>query len=284
MRVTASLVWLLVTALPAAALAGSARMELALAPDRVAEADYWPGAADMPAVLVLHGFLQTREFPAVRRLAEALADEGYSVLTPTLSLGLNRRRQSLACEAIHTHTLQQDVTELSTWTRWLAGRAGKAPVIIGQGVGAIQVAAMLDAREAPVDRVLLVGTKAFRQGPTGAPDITGPADPVAAGDADSIGFYRLGHCARYASTAVASSSYLAWDRDRLQRMLLAVEAPVTLISGGEEARVGTDWVRAPDAVGVELRTIPGADHFLDLAHASELLDEVLKVVMETNRG
>jgi pimeloyl-ACP methyl ester carboxylesterase len=259
-------------------------MELALAPDRVAEADYWPGAADMPAVLILHGFLQTREFPAVRRLAEALADEGYSVLTPTLSLGLNRRRQSLACEAIHTHTLQQDVAELSTWARWLAGRAGKAPVVIGQGVGGIQVAAMLDAREAPVDRALLVGTKAFRQGPSGAADIGGPADAVATGDADSIGFYRLGYCSRYASTAIASSSYLAWDRDRLQRMLLAVEAPVTLISGGEEVRVGTDWIRAPEAAGVELRTIPGADHFLDLAHASELLDEVLKVIMETNRG
>mgnify|MGYP001547268438 FL=1 len=39
MRVTALLVWLLVTAIPAAAQAGSARMELALAPDGVAEAD-----------------------------------------------------------------------------------------------------------------------------------------------------------------------------------------------------------------------------------------------------
>lgn len=281
MRVTVLLVWLLVTAIPAAALAGSARMELALAPDRVAEADYWPGAADMPAVLILHGFLQTREFPAIRRLAQALADEGFSVLTPTLSLGLNRRRQSLACEAVHTHTLEQDVAELSTWTRWLAGRTGKAPVVIGQGVGGIQLAAMLDARETPVDRALLVDMNAFQQRPSSAPRV---AHPAVAGDADGIAIYRLGYCARYASTAAASGSYLAWDRDRVQRVLLALEAPVSLVSGGATARIGTDWARALEKGGVVVRSIPGADHFFDLAHASELLDEVLRVIAETDHG
>ena len=281
MRVTAMLVWLLVTAMPVAALAGSARMELALAPDRVAEADYWPGAADMPAILILHGFLQTREFPAIRRLAQALADQGFSVLTPTLSLGLNRRRQSLACEAVHTHTLEQDVAELSAWTRWLAGRAGKAPVVIGQGVGGIQVAAMLDAREAPVHRALLVDTNAFQQQPSGAP---GAALPAVAGDAQGIAIYRLGYCARYAGTAAASGSYLAWDRDRVRHALLALDAPVTLISGGGTVRVGTDWVRALEEGGVTVRSIPGVEHFFDLAHAPELLDEVLRVITETDHG
>ena len=281
MRVTALLVWLLVTAIPAAALAGSARMELALAPDRVAEADYWPGAADMPAILILHGFLQTREFPAIRRLAQALADQGFSVLTPTLSLGLNRRRQSLACEAVHTHTLEQDVAELSTWTRWLAGRTGKAPVVIGQGVGGIQIAAMLDAREAPVDRALLVDTNAFQQRPSGAP---GVALPAVSGDARGIAIYRLGYCARYAGTTAASGSYLAWDRDRVQQALLALDTPVTLISGGGSARVGTDWLRALEEGGVAVRLIPGVEHFFDLAHAPELLDEVLRVITETDHG
>ena len=282
MRVTVLLVWLLVTALPAAVLAGSARMELALAPDRVAEADYWPGAADMPAILIRHGFLQTREFPAVRRLAQALADEGFSVLTPTLSLGLNRRRQSLACEAVHTHTLQQDVDELITWTRWLAGRAGKPPVVIGQGLGGIQVAAMLDARAIPVDRALLVDTNAF-QGAS-ASGIGHRAVPVLADDADGIAMYQLGYCSRYASTEVASRSYLTWDRGRLQHVLSTLEIPVTVISASTDTGAAANWKVALETGGVEVRTIPGASHFLDLAHASELLDEVVMVITESDHG
>ena len=95
MPVNPLILGLLVAASAVPVQAGSARIELEVVPGITAEADYWPGEADKPAVLILHGFLQTREFPTVRRLAEALADEGYSVLTPSLTLGLNRRRQSL---------------------------------------------------------------------------------------------------------------------------------------------------------------------------------------------
>ncbi len=83
------------------------RVELEVAPGLTAAAAYWQGEADMPPVLIAHGFLQTREFPTVSRLAESLADFGYSVLKPSLSLGIDRRTKSLACEAIHTHSMQQ---------------------------------------------------------------------------------------------------------------------------------------------------------------------------------
>ena len=155
MSVTSLFAWLLLTAMPTTVQAGSARIELAISPGTVAEADYWPGVADRPAVLILHGWLQTHRLPAVRRLAEALADEGFSVLTPSLSLGLHRRRQSLDCEAIHTHAMAQDVVELGAWTRWLAARTGKPPILIGHSGGGIQVAALLEAQpELPIDRVL----------------------------------------------------------------------------------------------------------------------------------
>ena len=107
---------------------------------------------------------------------------------------------------------------------------------------------------------------------------------VQGADADGIAIYRLGYCARYASTVAASGSYLAWDRDRVQRVLLTLEAPVTLVSGGAAARVATDWARALEKGGVAVRSIPGVDHFFDLAHASELLDEILRVITETDHG
>jgi hypothetical protein len=43
--------------------AGSARLSLERPSGLTAVSDYWAGEADRPAILILHGFLQTREFP-----------------------------------------------------------------------------------------------------------------------------------------------------------------------------------------------------------------------------
>jgi pimeloyl-ACP methyl ester carboxylesterase len=284
--VTALIVWLLIAAMPMAVLAGSARMELSMAPDVVAEADYWPGAADMPAILILHGFLQTREFPTIRRLAESLADKGFSVLTPSLTLGLNRRRQSLACEAIHTHSLQQDVAELTAWTMWLARRAGKAPVVIGHSTAGVLLAAMLDAHRARIEQAVLVSMTAFGQvASADRVDILRQraVESVAQG-IDQIEIYSLGYCRDYATTATALLSYLEWDRDRLGQALIAASVPVTVIFGEKDERADRAWLDFLAVGGVEIRAVAGADHFFDLAHEFGLLHEVIKVIRETDHG
>ena len=286
MPLTAAIIWLLALVMPMAALAGSARMQLLVAPDLAAEADYWPGAADMPAVLILHGFLQTREFPTVRRLAESLADEGFSVLTPSLSLGLHSRRQSLACQAVHTHSLQQDVAELAAWTMWLAGRTGKAPVVIKHGTGGLLLAAMLESHQADVEQALLISVTAFGQVPGGdAVEIqrARAAESVAAGD-EEIGIFSLGYCREYATTARAFLSYIEWDRERLQQALLATTVPVTVIFGDKDEPLERAWLDSLALGGVELRAVVGADHFFDLAHEFDLLDEVVKVITEADHG
>ncbi|HHJ13087.1 MAG TPA: hypothetical protein ENJ79_01740, partial [Gammaproteobacteria bacterium] len=43
----------------------------------LASADYRPGEDGKPLLLFVHAFLQTRDFPTSRRLAEALNEEGY---------------------------------------------------------------------------------------------------------------------------------------------------------------------------------------------------------------
>jgi len=77
-----------------------------------AQADYLAGDANKPAVLILHGFLTTNKFHTVVAMAKGLNDEGYSVLSPTLSLGINNRKSSIKCNSIHTHTLEQDLIEV----------------------------------------------------------------------------------------------------------------------------------------------------------------------------
>jgi dienelactone hydrolase len=53
---------------------------LTLANKLMATAEFHEGEPDKPAVILLHGFLQTHQFPTIKRLADSLADEGYTVL------------------------------------------------------------------------------------------------------------------------------------------------------------------------------------------------------------
>ncbi|MES9992843.1 MAG: hypothetical protein ABW098_12865 [Candidatus Thiodiazotropha sp.] len=76
-------------------------------------AEYLDNESQAPAILILHGFLQTRDSFTLRRLGKALHEAGYRILLPNLSLGINDRRQSLACEAIHNHPMEQDTKEIA---------------------------------------------------------------------------------------------------------------------------------------------------------------------------
>ena len=287
MPVTALIVLLLVAAVPTAADAGSARMELTIVPGVVAEADYWPGAADMPAILIVHGFLQTRDFPTVRRLATALAEEGFSVLTPSLSLGLNRRLRSLACEAVHTHAMQHDVAELRAWTAWLAQRTGKPPVVIGHSTGGVQLAAMLEANpDLAVRHALLIGLTYFGQelGSESAEALRARARDDLARGQEHVNPYALTYCRKYVTTAANLLSYLQWDSRRLQQTITAGTVPVTVIVGAHDESIDQAWLQALRAGGVSVRAVAGARHFFDLAHEPDLLDAVEQVITGADHG
>lgn len=287
MTVTALMLALLVVILPIRADAGSARVELDTPGGAVAEADYWPGAVDRPAILIAHGFLQTREFPIVRRLAESLAAQGYSVLTPSLSLGLDRRRRSLACEALHTHSMPLDVAELRAWTAWLAQRTGRPPVVIGHSSGGVQLAAMLAAEsDLVVDQAILIGLSYFGadQAEQRLAELKAlAAEQLARGD-DDMHRFALGYCRSYVTTAAGLTSYLDWDAERLQAVLADARAPVTVVFGDRDRHIDRTWLDALGEHGVGLRPVAGADHFFDLTHEFELFDEVLQVIARGRHG
>lgn len=69
---------LLISLFPAAAQAAVVQQEMR--PGITANADYLTGERSKPAVLVLHGFLQTRDFQTVATLARGIGDAGYPVL------------------------------------------------------------------------------------------------------------------------------------------------------------------------------------------------------------
>ena len=84
-----------------------------------ASADYQRGETEKPAVVVLHGFLQNNDYLTLTNIKEAVVDNGYTLLAPVNSLGINYRSSSLPCQATHRHTMEDNLAEINNWMEWL---------------------------------------------------------------------------------------------------------------------------------------------------------------------
>lgn len=287
MAVSALIVRLLFLVVPFTAHAGSARMSLMVTPGLAAEAEYWPGSVEKPAVMILHGFLQTRESFIVRHLAEALARHGYSVLTPSLTLGLNRRRQSLACEAIHLHSMQQDVDELRAWTVWLSERSGRPPILIGHSTGGVALAALLESSGSEqIEQAVLISPSYFGEelGVERQRRLMARVEEDLQRGGSELGAYVLGHCQRYVTSADRLLSYLAWDRARLDLVLSSGGIPLSVVYGEHDEQIDLAWLASLGDAGVSLRRVAAARHFFDLASEDDLSEEVLDVIVGDGHG
>ncbi|MBK1650549.1 alpha/beta hydrolase [Rhabdochromatium marinum] len=154
----------LLLCLVGSSIAMSESVSLTLPNGHVGVGDYRPGETAKPAVLLLHGFLQTHHFGIVQSLADALSNANYPVLTPTLTLGINQRRQSLPCDAIQNHRLADGTPELAAWVQWLKARGHPKIVVAGHSSGAMQV--LLYANQAK-EEPALVGAVLISMGPFG---------------------------------------------------------------------------------------------------------------------
>jgi pimeloyl-ACP methyl ester carboxylesterase len=183
--------------------------------------------------------------------------------------------------------MQQDIAELLAWTHWLAEHAGKPPVLIGHSSGGVQLIAMLESNpDLVVDRALLVSLTNFGEGLD--PGQNGLLRARANADIErrfnGMDAYSLAFCRRYVTNAASLLSYLEWDRARLERALLAGTLPVTVIFGDRDQRLDKNWLDRLQAGGVKTRSVPGANHFFDLANEIDLLEEVAQVITGSGRG
>ncbi len=236
----------------------------------IATADFRNPDGDGDPVLILHGFLQTRDFPTVRRLAGNLADEGHPVLRPTLSLSVPRRSQSLKCEAVHTHSLDQDVQELGQWVAWLHRRTGRRIVLIGHSAGGHVITRYL-ARypDAPLKQVILISIAP----PVGRKPAAG--EPRKEGE---LAEYSLAYCLRYATTRSAFHSYVDWGPLQMIAAMTGAQIPVKVLVGGNDKRLKPAWLERLRTGGVALAEVPGAGHFFDGDHEFELNDRIDKML------
>lgn len=266
---------LLILVFPAAAHAMIAQLEMR--PGITASAEYLVGERSKPAVLLLHGFLQTRDFPTVATLARGLQDAGYTVLAPTLSLNIPNRAQSLACEAVHKHSLDDDVSEIGRWVGWLKSQGHPSIVLVGHSFGSLQLLAYLSRKpDAAVKAYIGASLIEAQIGTTARSSLIAQLEDRVRGKQRALVYQALSFCGKYPSTPEGLLSYVHWDQARLLAALKHSPVGVKLIMGGADNMLEQGWIKALQHVRTPMVIVKGASHFMDGAHEFDLLDHTLK--------
>ncbi len=277
------LICLLLSAFPAWAHAEI--IQLQVRPGIHTSAEYLDGQRDKPAVLLLHGFLQTRDFATVATLARGLHDTGYPVLSPTLSLNIPNRSQSLACEAIHRHSLDDDISEIAHWVSWLKSRGHRSVVLVGHSFGSMQLLAYLDARP---DRVVkgyfgtsLIETRIGNN--ARAPLIAQLKKQIQHGQGTLVS-QQISYCKKYLATPGDLVSYIRWDQPRTLAALKKSPVRMQLLMGEADEMMGATWVKALQQAGIPMVVLSGANHFMDGAHEFDLLENTLEFLIRVQQA
>lgn len=255
----------------------AAAVEITLASKITITADYRPGLPNKPAVMLVHGFLQTRDFPTIQRLAQGLAEEGYTVLAPTLSLGVPKRRQSLPCEAIHNHSFDGDVAEVATWVDWLRQRGHSAIILVGHSFGSLQTLSYAARDTNPGVRSVISLSLVDTEGPADNARKRAVRDAKARLKSGNNELFapEFAFCKTFPTTPKNFISYAQWDRKTILSLLNQVKISNHIVIGGKDTRMGPDWPNKLRAQGASISVIEGANHFFDDQHEFDLLETVL---------
>lgn len=258
--------------------------------DIQANADYRIGQPGKPAVLIVHGFLQTHNYLTLQNIKDALSENGYTILAPSLSLGVSNRKASLACEAVHTHTMKNDIAEVVQWLAWLKQRRHKEVVLVGHSFGSVTLLAHLEAtkkqnRTLPVNKFIAVSlTNSSEDIPKkSAMDLARKEARARAAAGDTgLQAYNLAYCKKYMSPAAAFLSYADWTSERTLNALKNIRPGVNVIAilGGKDKRMPVSWPKQLSHAGISVKVIAGANHFFGGEHEFDLQDTLIKVVKD----
>jgi len=245
--------------------------------NKVITADYLKGSLNTNPVLLLHGLLQTREFSTISRLATTLNESGYTVISPTLSLGLNKRNKSLDCEAIHTHSLESDANELKKWVDWLQKKTGKKVTLIGHSAGGPVILNYLSRYHSDsINYSILLSLSYYASGPSAneTEALANMARKALRTSPGKIDKYALNYCKTYPTFASAFLSYYNWNTEKISQVVGQFNNKISIIIGTADKRIDSDWRKHLQKKFNNVISIEGASHFFDKAYEFDLSDEI----------
>lgn len=228
-------------------------------------AEYRTGKKDKPAVLVLHGFLQTHRFSTIRLIENELSDAGYSVLSPTLTLNISQRRTSLTCDAIQNHTVEQSIDEIALWVNWLKQQGYKRIILIGHSTGSNRLLSYLHRKPDPAILSLIataVGPiESWRYPDESRQQLSQARAAIATNDA-GLKQYTLAFCHNtYTAPAKSYLSYRQWSSTHLLESLKSSPVPTTVVLGMSDKWLPPNWGDTIENASIPLVRIPEANHY-----------------------
>lgn len=241
-----------------------------------ATANFHAGDKTKPAILMMHGFLQTREFAIVKSMSDELATAGYTVLAPTLSLGITHRKKSLDCEALHLHSINSDIEEIQRWVQWLRDKGYKKIVGFGHSFGGTQLlawAAKYPHADFELIAISLVGSMPqIQRNKTAAPAQRKRGEVLLTAP--------LSFCNRYTAPASNYFSYLDWHEPRILHAIRTAAMPVHAILGSSDNRLIPGWEAQIRQAGADVHVVKGANHFMDGTHEFDVLEIALGILKQ----
>ncbi|MDG6778474.1 DUF1749 domain-containing protein [Thiomicrorhabdus sp. zzn3] len=249
-----------------------------------AEAEYLPGDINKPAVLILHGFLTTNQFHTVKSMSQGFHDAGYSTLSPTLTLNINHRKQSLKCNSIHTHTLQGDIEEVIAWINWLEQQGYKEVVLVGHSSGSQELLALLENYHDPRIKLAIFTSLFYLNGEelgTRPQEIEFAKQAVLTGNKRPHKFNFLFCKDNYYATPESFYSYQKIDRAYILQQLEQLKIPHYTIMGSADKRyksTGENWLDELRQSGTHLIVVDGANHFFSSEYEFDLQDHCVKIL------
>lgn len=256
----------------------------------MAEARYLTGDANKPAILILHGFLATHQFPTIRALQDYFNFEGYTTLAPTLTLQTPLRKNSLNCNSLHTHTLQQDINEIVGWINWLEHQGHQEIILIGHSSGSLQLVETLSNHSLPSVKAAFLTSLYFlntEQLGTDPEQLIKAKNAVAANDLTPQKYSFL-YCQNdYLATPQSFLSYMASTKNQILNSLNRFDIPTYTVIGTKDERhlqLGMNWVKELQQTQTQVILIDGANHFFSNEHEAELQEIINNSIKQLALG
>lgn len=247
-------------------------------------AEYLPVNQGKPAVIVLHGFLQTYNFLATQNIVNSISEQGYTVLAPNLSLGVPSRKQSVQCNAAHTHTTDGDIEEIDFWIGWLKNKGYRSVILVGHSWGSQHsLVYKINRPESPVIGIIAISLVRTHESLEVQKKQIQLAKSRAQRDKKSLHAYQIGFCKEYMATPESYISYAKWNDQKVINTLSELKnsnVPVYVILGEDDRRIDFDWIDSMKSNSEKTVTIKGANHFFSHNSAFDLYDELNYILPE----
>lgn len=280
--------WIVLTVLMLFGISAPGRAETLRLPSpdgKYLSAEYHRGDTRRPALLVLHGFLQTNDFQTTQSLISNLSMLGYTVLGPNFSLGISDRRQSMQCQAPHDHSFEDDLREIDFWIGWLKNQGYSRVIIVGHSWGSQHALGYVETHPAaPVVAVIAVSLVRTEQIAAVQARQAAKAQAREARHDNSLQPYALSFCKSFMATPRSYLSYARWDDQHVIDVLTRLQErklPVYVVIGSEDNRSDDAWLRELRRTA-QVSVIEGANHFFSSVHEFDLSDRLEALLTRIN--